>query len=168
MCKNVDSVFIDESGKYDLHSDHVILSIQINDVHIPKKHSNGSNKFFWKIDEGTNWDVFQNNLKELFDEEWYKTEDNQLQRLHNKHRPRDSELGQNISDLYRKRKKLLHDAIKRKESHNKMKSFTDNCVSSKNKSKNFWNYLRDLGTSQALNILLTLQIKRNELKTTMI
>jgi hypothetical protein len=32
MCKNVDSVFIDESGKYDLHSDHVILSIQINDV----------------------------------------------------------------------------------------------------------------------------------------
>ena len=45
MCKNVDSVFIDESGKYDLHSDHVILSIQINDVHIPKKHSNVSNKF---------------------------------------------------------------------------------------------------------------------------
>jgi hypothetical protein len=71
MCKNVDSVFIDESGKYDLHSDHVILSIQINDVHIPKKHSNGSNKFFWKIDEGNNWDAFQNNLKELFDEEWY-------------------------------------------------------------------------------------------------
>ena len=45
ICKNLDSVFIDESGKYDLHSDHVILSIQINDVHIPKKHSNVSNKF---------------------------------------------------------------------------------------------------------------------------
>ena len=45
ICKNVDSVFIDESGKYDLHSDHVILSIQINDVHIPKRHSNVSNKF---------------------------------------------------------------------------------------------------------------------------
>ena len=62
----------------------------------------------------------------------------QIQRLHNKHRPHDCEL----SDLHRKRKKLLHDAIKRKESHNKMKSFTDNCVSSKNKSKNFWNYLK--------------------------
>jgi hypothetical protein len=49
-----------------------------------------------------------------------RRETNQLQRLHNKHRPRDSELGQNISDLYRERKKLLHDAIKRKESHNKM------------------------------------------------
>jgi hypothetical protein len=43
--------------------DHVILSIQINNVNIPKKHSNVSNKFFWKIDEGTNWDAFQNNLK---------------------------------------------------------------------------------------------------------
>ena len=121
-----------------------------------------------KIDESTNWDAFQNNLKELFDEEWHTTsndvnqlwnvwknkancaakcvmkkaprvknyknfwdkdldrmlksrrETNQLQRLHNKHWPRDSELGQNISDLYRKHKKLLHDAIKRKESHNKM------------------------------------------------
>jgi hypothetical protein len=49
-----------------------------------------------------------------------RRETNQLQRLHNKHWPRDSELGQNISDLYRKHKKLLHDAIKRKESHNKM------------------------------------------------
>jgi hypothetical protein len=23
-----------------------------------------------RVDEGTNWDAFQNNLKELFDEEW--------------------------------------------------------------------------------------------------
>ena len=71
-----------------------------------------------------------------------RRETNQLQRLHNKHRPRDSELGQNISDLYRKRKKLLHDAIKRNESHDKMNFFTDNCVFSRNKSKNFWNYLK--------------------------
>jgi hypothetical protein len=44
----------------------------MNDVHIPIRHSNVSNKFFWKIDDGTNWDAFQNNMKELFDEEWYK------------------------------------------------------------------------------------------------
>ena len=52
-----------------------------------------------------------------------RREANQLQHLHNKHRPRDSELGQNISDLYRKRKKLLHDAIKRKQYQNKMNFF---------------------------------------------
>ena len=52
-----------------------------------------------------------------------RREVNQLQRLHSKHRPHDCELGQNISDLYRKRKKLLHDAIKRKESHNRMNFF---------------------------------------------
>jgi hypothetical protein len=32
-----------------------------------------NSKFFWKIDEGTHWDAFQNNVKEMFDEEWYKT-----------------------------------------------------------------------------------------------
>jgi hypothetical protein len=26
-----------------------------------------------RVDEGTNWDAFQNNLKELFDEEWHTT-----------------------------------------------------------------------------------------------
>ena len=30
-----------------------------------------------------------------------RREANQIQRLHNKHRPLDSELGQNMSDLYR-------------------------------------------------------------------
>jgi hypothetical protein len=40
-----------------------------------------------------------------------RREANQLQHLHNKHRPRDSELGQNISNLYRKRRKLLKSPI---------------------------------------------------------
>jgi hypothetical protein len=57
MCKNVDSVFIDDSGKYDLHSDHIILRIQINDVNIPQKHSNVSNKFLMKLPIGMHFKI---------------------------------------------------------------------------------------------------------------
>lgn len=67
---------------------------------------------------------------------------NKLQRLHNKNRPHDSELGQQISQLYRKRKQLLQDAIKRKEFAKKEKLLSDSCISAKKKSKTFWNLLR--------------------------
>jgi hypothetical protein len=40
-----------------------------------------------------------------------RQESNRLQRLHNKTRPYDSELGKQLSALYQKRKKQLHDAI---------------------------------------------------------
>ena len=69
-------------------------------------------------------------------------EANRLQRLHNKTRTHDSVLGEQISRVYQKRKHLLQDAIKRKELQNKMKLFANNSISSKNKSKTFWNMLR--------------------------
>jgi hypothetical protein len=49
-----------------------------------------------------------------------RREANRLQRLHNKTRPYDSELGKQLSALYQKRKKQLHDAIVNKQVDNKI------------------------------------------------
>ena len=67
---------------------------------------------------------------------------NKLQRIHNKSRHFNSVLGQQISELYHKRKEILQNAIKRREIQNKMRLFADNGTSNKNKSKNYWNLLR--------------------------
>ena len=62
---------------------------------------------------------------------------NRLQRLHSKTRPYDSELGKQLSALYQKRKKQLHDAIVNKQVNNKINFLNDKCVGGKNKSKIF-------------------------------
>jgi hypothetical protein len=51
---------------------------------------------------------------------WDKGLDKILKRLHNKTRPYDSELGKQLSALYQKRKKQLHDAIVNKQVNNKI------------------------------------------------
>ena len=71
-----------------------------------------------------------------------RREANRLQRLHNKTRPYDSELGKQLSALYQKRKKQLHDAIVNKQVNNKINFFNDKCVGGKNESKMFWNMLK--------------------------
>ena len=67
---------------------------------------------------------------------------NRLQRLHNKTRPHDSELGRHFSDIYKKRKLALQEAIKRKESQRKMKFLSTNNSGSNSNSKRFWQLLR--------------------------
>jgi hypothetical protein len=44
----------------------------------------------------------------------------------------DSELGKQLSALYQKRKKQLHDAIVNKQVNNKINFFNDKCVEGKN------------------------------------
>ncbi|CAC5402635.1 unnamed protein product [Mytilus coruscus] len=61
---------------------------------------------------------------------------NRLQRLHNRTRNHDSQLGTHISGVYKKRKLALHEAIKRKEFDRKVKCLTVKGIAT-NKIVNF-------------------------------
>ena len=67
---------------------------------------------------------------------------NRLRRIHDKTRPSDSETGHILSESYKRRKTLVQDAIKKKEHGNKIRLFNSKCVSAKNKSRGFWNFLK--------------------------
>ena len=65
LANNVNSVFIDEDGQYDLHSDHVIISTCLcnTDTKETKTMSTSKDRLFWKITDDTDWDSFQNYLE---------------------------------------------------------------------------------------------------------
>jgi hypothetical protein len=69
MAQNVKSVFIDEEGKYDLHSDHVIISadLELNNKSINCNDPKGESVLKWKINENTDWEAFQTYLKKAFE-----------------------------------------------------------------------------------------------------
>ena len=61
LAKNVSRVFIDDIGQFDLHSDHVIIRVDILSKLITKQYSN-SNNVRWMINDNTDWSSFQNEL----------------------------------------------------------------------------------------------------------
>ncbi|CAG2215718.1 unnamed protein product [Mytilus edulis] len=74
---------------------------------------------------------------------------NRLQRLHNRTRNHDSQLGTHISGVYKKRKLALHEAIKRKEFDRKVKCLTVKGIATNKNSKFFWKLLR--GPKESVN-----------------
>ena len=68
LTPSVKNMFIDEDGEFDLHSDHVILTVKfkIENTHKPSPNNNQS-VLRWKINDKTDWDTFQNNLQNAFD-----------------------------------------------------------------------------------------------------
>ncbi|CAC5401896.1 unnamed protein product [Mytilus coruscus] len=74
---------------------------------------------------------------------------NRLQRLHNRTRNHDSQLGTHISGVYKKRKLALHEAIKRKEFDRMVKCLTVKGIATNKNSKFFWKLLR--GPKESVN-----------------
>ncbi|CAC5402634.1 unnamed protein product [Mytilus coruscus] len=74
---------------------------------------------------------------------------NRLQRLHNRTRNHDSQLGTHISGVYKKRKLALHEAIKRKEFDRKVRCLTVKGIATNKNSKFFWKLLR--GPKESVN-----------------
>ncbi|CAC5422128.1 unnamed protein product [Mytilus coruscus] len=74
---------------------------------------------------------------------------NRLQRLHNRTRNHDSQLGTYISGVYKKRKLALHEAIERKEFDRKVKCLAVKGIATNKNSKFFWKLLR--GPKESVN-----------------
>jgi hypothetical protein len=68
MAQNVKSVFIDEEGKYDLHSDHAIISAELglNNISINCNDPKWELVLKWKINDNSDWEAFQTYLKKAF------------------------------------------------------------------------------------------------------
>lgn len=74
-------MIIDDSGIFDLHSDHVVLNIKFKEsFRREDKFCNVSGKSYWKIDENIDWSLFCNNLEIIFSENWANTS-NDINRL---------------------------------------------------------------------------------------
>ena len=83
LIHKVEQVFIDEEGKYDLNSDHVIISIKI-------MHSKGGSKnktpkmnykenyMKWGLQNNTNWEDFQKCLNEEFSRKKFPVNSNDI------------------------------------------------------------------------------------------
>ena len=186
----VEQIIIDEDDSFDLHSDHVVLSVTMTSS-ITKCYNKADSVLKWKIDGQTDWGAFQKCLENVFESTplvscddinkvwthwtnnvnnaanaaigkrknvkkyrdfWDKELDeliklrrvaNRLKRTHNKFRPHDSEVGQLLSESYIQRKRAVQNAIKRKASAIKMRTFTDQCIKPKQKAKGFWQMLKD-------------------------
>ena len=71
MADTVCTMYIDEEGHFDLHSDHVILSIKLKKLDDHRKKScDVDNRSFWKITDTTDWEFFCKNLVSNFNENW--------------------------------------------------------------------------------------------------
>ena len=55
-------VLIDESGSFDLHSHHVIIRIVLRNIVTTYKNIKIC-KEFWKINDDSDWSLFENQLK---------------------------------------------------------------------------------------------------------
>jgi hypothetical protein len=134
-------VFIDEEGKYDLHSDHVIISadLELNNKSINCNDPKGESVLKWKINENTDWEAFQTYLKKAFElsplpvcnnvntiwETWKNNIDNTANHIIGKHRKVknykkfwDKELeGLIKSRQASNRLKRSHDKLRQSDSH---------------------------------------------------
>ena len=58
LSENVSSVVIDDSGRFDLHSDHVLIRLTLICKPIVQKKTQNE-KCVWKINDKTDWTLFQ-------------------------------------------------------------------------------------------------------------
>ena len=67
LIDSVDYALIDEDGKYNLHSDHVIISVKMSNKNINAKPPEVNPVLKWKINETTDWSYFQQCLRNEFE-----------------------------------------------------------------------------------------------------